>query len=103
MAHFLPNSIETIILSSIARHLAGRGSYCVLLFGSYAKGSQKNTSDVDIAIKSDGPLDLAIWAKIEGELEESAIPQKVDVIDYCRVSKEFQHLIDREGKILFSS
>ena len=101
MAHFLPSNIEKKLLSSISTHLSAKSPYSVILFGSYAKGTQKATSDIDVAIKGSSPLDLATWVKIEGSLEESSIPQKVDVIDYHRVSKEFQQLIDREGCVLY--
>ena len=95
----LPSATKQIILSCVVKHLS-KTEYKVLLFGSYAKNRSKETSDIDIAIKSSTPLDLATWAAIEGDIEESEIPQPVDVIDYLRVSKEFQDLIDTEGVVL---
>ncbi len=53
----------------------------IFLFGSRAKNTNKEFSDIDIAIK-DQNLNQNIIAKIKFELEESDIPYKIDVADY---------------------
>lgn len=72
----------------------------VILFGSYAKGTARQSSDIDLALKSDTPLNASKWQELESELEDSDFPKKVDVIDYQRVTQEFQKVIDEQGSPL---
>lgn len=70
----------------------------VLIFGSRAKGTFRNGSDID----------LAIWAhnsdtffSIAGELDNLSTPYKFDVIDYKNLSHQgMKNSIDKDG-ILF--
>ena len=99
MRHALPDPILGKILSIIVPRMEAEGhtDYSLILFGSYAKGTHKPTSDIDIAIKSQRPLGWATWAKIEGDLEDTEIAQTFDIIEYASTSQNFQALIDREG------
>ena len=99
----LPSHSQKILLAILTKHLKGYEPYTILLFGSFAKHSQKDGSDIDIAIKSRKPLSLTTAGWIELDIEESNIPQAVDVLDYHQLSPEFQQLIDREGLGLFTS
>lgn len=64
----------------------------IALFGSYAKGSVKMSSDVDIAIIPKGEWDQSKLTLLREKLEESNIPCKVDIVDFSLVSPEFRRL-----------
>ena len=71
--------------------------YDVVLFGSRAKGTYSNGSDIDIALKGDNillndVLDLSI------ELDELLLPYKFDLIIFDRIKEEaLKEHINRVG------
>ena len=65
----------------------------ILFFGSRANGKFKPTSDLDVCLKDRQPLDLAQWAQLESDLSSSDLPYKVDLVDWSRVTPEFQKII----------
>lgn len=74
--------------------------YELLLFGSYARGAARESSDIDIAIKGGDKIPAGRWQMLESEFEESSFPKKVDLVDYYRVSDDFRKIIDRDGQPL---
>ena len=68
----------------------------IYLFGSRAKGSYTERSDIDIAVLSDKDIsfELALLREI---IENSNLPQTVDVIDLNTVDSEFREQILKEG------
>ena len=70
----------------------------VILFGSRARGEHSEHSDVDIAIESDEELSWII-TELKELLEESDLPQKVDVIDLKRAPESLREEIEREGRV----
>lgn len=99
----LPKKIENFIIQKLKRHLSGDDKYLAYLFGSYAKGKARKNSDIDIAVKGKKPLPLSTWSNLESEFEESDLPMEVDLVDYSRVQKDFQKIIDKEGKRIYQS
>jgi uncharacterized protein len=75
----------------------------VLLFGSRAKGIQKNASDVDLAIKGKNITDK-ITKRLSSKLnEELPLPYFIDVVHYETIrSRELVEHIDRVGKVIYS-
>ena len=49
------------------------------LFGSYARGDQKNRSDVDILVEFEEPIGLLEFVALERELNE-LVDEKVDLV-----------------------
>ena len=68
----------------------------IRLFGSRVNGNAKPYSDLDIAIISNDKLDLQILGDLKEELEESNIPFRIDIIDWHRISKSFQEIINKK-------
>lgn len=70
----------------------------IYLFGSFARGEARPSSDVDIAIL---PLESSIpnhvIAGLRNELEESNIPYFVDVVDLSKVDQNFKKQILSEA------
>lgn len=69
----------------------------VYLFGSWARGEQKTSSDIDIAV--DGlPFDKRyIIRQIRERFEESDFPYNVDVVDMNFASESLRQRILQEG------
>ncbi len=73
----------------------------VYIFGSRAKGSFKEGSDIDLAITNKG-VDTISIARIKGEFEESSLPYKVDIVAYPDINhKELKDHIDRVGILIY--
>jgi predicted nucleotidyltransferase len=82
----------------VARVLGAREA-TVYLFGSFAAGTQRRTSDIDIAIESETPLPRALLAKLRDALEESRVPYRVDVVDLAEASAELRERVRRTGRV----
>ena len=73
----------------------------VILYGSRAKGCQKQYSDIDITIVSD-KINLTSLQKIEIELDDLMLPYKFDVSIYKTIeNKELLDHINRVGKVFY--
>jgi type I restriction enzyme, S subunit len=65
----------------------------VWVFGSRAKWTAKEYSDLDLAIVGEVPLDLAVSAALADDFAESDLPFKVDVVDWATTSASFREVI----------
>jgi type I restriction enzyme S subunit len=65
----------------------------VWAFGSRAKWTAKEFSDLDIAIIGDKPLSIALTADMREAFQESALPFKVDIVDWANITPSFQQVI----------
>lgn len=69
----------------------------VVLYGSRAKGSEKNGSDIDLCIMND--IDINLQYKLEDELDELMLPYKVDISVFPKLNNnELKEHIKRAGK-----
>ena len=71
-------------------------------FGSRAKWTAKSYSDLDIAILGDEPLSIEVMAKLNEAFRDSALPFRVDVVDWMVTSPSFRKIIEAD-KILIQS
>jgi len=69
----------------------------VYLFGSWARGDERVTSDIDIAIEPMGVISPLLLQNLREELEESHIPHNVDVVDTREADSKLIENIMREG------
>lgn len=92
-------SYKKKLLEIIAEYLPGCHIY---LFGSRARGTNKQGSDIDLALDAGKLIDLKIMGLIRATIEDSNIPFFVDVVDMHSVSTEMLEEITREG-ILWST
>ena len=65
----------------------------VWAFGSRAKWTAKDFSDLDIAIIGDKPLSIALTADLREAFQESALPFKVDIVDWANITPSFRQVI----------
>lgn len=65
----------------------------ILLFGSRQRGNHKITSDLDLCLKGKDKLDLSKWAQLDELFTSSDLVFKVDLVDWHRITPEFQNII----------
>ncbi|MHA7879513.1 MAG: nucleotidyltransferase domain-containing protein [Saccharospirillum sp.] len=71
------------------------------LFGSRAKGTHNQRSDIDLALFGIN-LDRHDINRIHLELEDSDLPTSVDLLDYNRINNpRLKDHIDRMGETIF--
>ena len=74
----------------------------VIIYGSRAKGSYKNGSDIDLTIIGEN-IKLELLNKIENELDNLMLPYSFDLSAYKELTnKEFIEHIDRCGVIFYN-
>lgn len=69
----------------------------VYLFGSWARGEARRTSDIDIAVLLPSAANRTVIAEIKARLDESNIPYHVDVVDLRYVTDVFRERVLRDG------
>jgi predicted nucleotidyltransferase len=89
----LEKKFASLIKATIDKHLHGAE---VFLFGSRAKNTNQEFSDIDIAIKSPN-LDFEALAKIRFDLEESNLPYKIDLVNYYDLNQE---ILEKSVKLI---
>ena len=72
----------------------------VWVFGSRAKWTTKDSSDLDLAIDAGRPLKRNEQAELADAFEESDLPYKVDIADWHSISESFKEAIsDRKSVV----
>ncbi len=69
----------------------------VWLFGSQARGDARPQSDIDVAILPLEELPAGTLERLRDTLEESSIPQRVDVVDLREVAEAMRARVEAEG------
>lgn len=90
------------IIDGIRRFLKER-SFKIILFGSFASGATRKTSDIDIALQTKKPVDLSQMAYIKEYFEESDFPHTIDVVDLARVDVSFRKKALEKGKVIYET
>lgn len=68
----------------------------VWAFGSRAKWTARETSDLDLCVQGDEPLSFESMGLLRAAFEESDLPYKVDVVDWATTSDAFRKIIERD-------
>jgi predicted nucleotidyltransferase len=89
----LSNSDLAFIKSTLTENLPNATYY---VFGSRAKGTAKPSSDLDTVIVSTEKIPLDLLSALNEIFSESNLLFKVDIIDWHRISDEFQKKIRSE-------
>jgi predicted nucleotidyltransferase len=80
--------------------LVKNGADFVALFGSFARGEEKTTSDIDILVNFKKPISLFDHAGIEIDLENKT-GKKVDLVTERSLSKYIRPFIMKELVTLY--
>lgn len=75
----------------------------VKIYGSRAKGTHKNGSDIDLVLFTSQP-DNNELAKLKMEIDDLLLPYSVDLNDYADIhNNELKEHIDRIGRFFFKA
>jgi len=72
----------------------------VRAFGSRVNGTNREYSDLDLAIVGEKRLGISVLGDVQEAFMESTIPFRVDVLDYNAVSEKFQKIIDAKYELI---
>jgi predicted nucleotidyltransferase len=72
----------------VRRHLGDRGR--IVLFSSWADGTARERSDIDIGVLAAGPVDGAVIEAMRESIEELPTLYAIDLVDLATVSTEFR-------------
>jgi len=76
---------KSAILDIIFKNLK-KENIAVFLFGSFAQNDVYPSSDIDIGIIADKPIDHVILSKIKDNLESVKTLRDIDVVDFSSVT-----------------
>lgn len=71
----------------------------IYLFGSRARETAKQWSDIDIALDAGKPIDLNRISEVKDVLEALSIPYRVDIVDIFQVEESMKQAIMKDKKI----
>jgi predicted nucleotidyltransferase len=71
----------------------------IYLFGSRARGTNRPTSDIDIALDAGRELDILEIAQARNVLNTLYIPEKIDLVDMNSIPPHLKETILKEGII----
>lgn len=72
----------------------------VWAFGSRAAWTAKEHSDLDLVILGPSKLKTRIFESLKEDLDESALPFRVDILDWHRISSEFKRNIEKSHVVI---
>lgn len=90
--------IKQSVVEIIAKYLPA----CkIILFGSRATDSHKNTSDYDIVIQGKTKILSTIYFDIVDELDKLPTLKKIDLSDYYNLNSDFRNTVQKQGVVLY--
>ena len=88
------------VIDKLVSILKKHGAKKIEIFGSYARGEQKETSDLDVIVEFERRKSLLEIVGIEQELED-ALGIKVDLLTRASISPYLIERIEKESKVVF--
>jgi hypothetical protein len=70
----------------------------VWLFGSCARGDDRQHSDIDIGVLPGRDVPESFLSNLAADIEESFVPYDVDLVDLRRAAPELVEEVRREGE-----
>ena len=89
---------EFSLLQSILKNYVP--DFKVWVFGSRVTGAHKPYSDLDLALVGDEPISIETRAALSDALSNSALPYKVDIVDWASTSEAFQQIIEKQKLVI---
>lgn len=72
----------------------------VWAFGSRARWTAKDYSDLDIVILGEEPLSEELFMDLEKNFTESDLPWKVDIVDWYNLDDDFKKIIEKDYVVI---
>ncbi len=94
MAENINPKYKELILRAMEYHFPGAAVY---LFGSSARGTNKEGADIDIAVDGGKELDLHEMSRARVTLNNLPFALEVDLVDMNDIPQELKELILKEG------
>ena len=94
--HLRPDEL-LMVREILQRLIPGRE---VWAFGSRAGGTPRASSDLDLAVLGDAPLPVAVSGDLREAFTESALPFRVDVVDWAETGGPFREVIRRRYVVI---
>ncbi len=88
-----PDSLE-IILDILRKYLLPNTR--VWVFGSRAKWTTHDGSDLDLAVEGTQPIDYDVMINMSIEFDDSNLPYTVDIVDLRTISSNFKKIINAQ-------
>ncbi len=88
---------KQLVLDLLKKYLPQASVY---VFGSRSKGNAIPSSDLDLAVVSDDPIELVKIAELKIDLSDSDLPFFVDVVDMHQVDENFHNIIQQDWTLL---
>lgn len=82
---------------AMTRDALGGHAVSVWLFGSWARGDARPSSDIDVAVLPADGLPVGLLARLRLAFEESTIPQRVDLVDLRDTDEAFREAVMASG------
>jgi predicted nucleotidyltransferase len=82
--------LKQTIVHIIRKYLGNAPAVNIFLFGSRAARQHIPRSDYDIGIETGTPIPFAMMGRIQADLDELPVLQRIEVVDFCRVSDAFK-------------
>ncbi|MDR0709989.1 MAG: nucleotidyltransferase domain-containing protein [Spirochaetaceae bacterium] len=78
------------------------GIRSAVLYGSRARGTYKNGSDIDLTLHTDDAFTHADLLRLANDFDDSDLPYMVDLSEYRKLQNEnLKEHIRRVGKVLY--
>lgn len=92
-------NFKNIIIETIKKHIPECKIY---LFGSRARKTHSEGSDIDLAVDSKKRIALHLIARIKEEIEDQNVPFFVDIVDLQTADENLKKEVKRDG-VLWSN
>ena len=86
-----------IVRDILDKHVRG---YAVWAFGSRARHTARQYSDLDLAVITETPLPGAVTSALAEDFTESDLPWKVDVLDWATTGAAFRKIVERDRVVV---
>ena len=88
------------IKSQIGSYFSSKPVLKAYLFGSYARGAEDDSSDVDVLVELDKEVDLFSFIRMKNELEE-IVGRPVDLVSAKGLSQFIKPFVDKEKILIY--
>lgn len=101
MVTITEQSLESEIREVFQNMGAALQGYKIFLFGSRARGNPDPTSDFDVGVLGEQPLDLKTFYEIADALEALPTLYRIDWVDLNRTSEKLSQQALNDGRVLY--